>query len=173
MPHLTDFFWHHIPALLALIGLIILIQALRVLPWIYSLTVLPGTLLHELAHVLVGFVSNAHPTRISLLPKRHGKGWQLGSATFHNLTYYNALPVTLAPLILLALAYWLFIHWALTPGWHAFYLGGLYLTTNCLLAGWPSPTDWRHGWQYSWPMLLLGLCLLFAYEAWHRHWIHI
>lgn len=66
---------------------------------------LAGTLLHELAHFLTALLLNARPSGFSLIPKRNGEGWTLGSVTVTNLRWYNAAPVALAPLVLLYAAY--------------------------------------------------------------------
>lgn len=72
---------------------------------------LTGVILHEAAHLLVGLLLRAQPTGISLMPKRDGNGWRLGSAQFRRITAINAVPVALAPLGLAGVAYWLACHW--------------------------------------------------------------
>jgi hypothetical protein len=116
-----------------------------------------GTLCHELAHFGVGLLTNAEPTRISLLPRRKGKTWELGSVTFSNLRWYNAAPVALAPLLILLLPLTV-AAWRTGPGWH---FGPLDLALAPLLAAqflsfWPSGVDWRLATR-SWPWALLVL----------------
>jgi hypothetical protein len=72
---------------------------------------LTGVILHEAAHLLVGLMLRARPTGISLLPRREGNGWRLGSIGFRRITAFNALPVALAPLGLIGVAFWLARHW--------------------------------------------------------------
>ncbi len=72
---------------------------------------LTGVILHEAAHLLVGLLLRARPTSVSLLPHREGDGWRLGSVSFRGITAFNAVPVALAPLGLVGVAYWLAIHW--------------------------------------------------------------
>ncbi len=72
---------------------------------------LTGVILHETTHLLVGLLLRAQPTGISLLPKRDGDGWRLGSVGFRRITALNAVPVALAPLGLFGVAYWLVRHW--------------------------------------------------------------
>jgi hypothetical protein len=72
---------------------------------------LTGVILHEAAHLVVGLLLQARPTGISLLPHRDGNGWRLGSVGFRRITAFNAVPVALAPLSLIGVAYWLARNW--------------------------------------------------------------
>jgi hypothetical protein len=72
-----------------------------------------GVFFHELAHLLTGIVLFAKPTCFSLIPHRTEGGWQLGSVTFKRLNAFNSCPVGLAPLGLIAVAYFLFTNWTL------------------------------------------------------------
>lgn len=65
-----------------------------------------GTFFHEMAHYLVGFILFAKPTGFSLWPKTQAVGgYVLGSVSFRNIRFYNAIPTALAPLLLVVLAY--------------------------------------------------------------------
>ncbi|MBF0448503.1 MAG: hypothetical protein HQL67_09905 [Magnetococcales bacterium] len=67
-----------------------------------------GTFFHELAHYLVGWLLLARPSGFSVWPKaKLGGGLVLGSVSFANLRFYNALPTALAPLLLVILAYYI------------------------------------------------------------------
>lgn len=72
---------------------------------------LAGVVLHELAHLLAGLLFGARPAGFSLLPRRTGDSWRLGSIRFARLTAINAVPVALAPLGLAGLAYWVALRW--------------------------------------------------------------
>lgn len=72
---------------------------------------LTGVILHELAHLLAGLLFGARPVSFSLLPRRTGQSWRLGSVSFGRLTAVNAVPVALAPLGLAGLAYVVARHW--------------------------------------------------------------
>jgi hypothetical protein len=121
-----------------------------------------GTLCHELAHFSVGLLAGAEPTGLTVIPRRTGRSWELGSVTFANLRWYNAAPAALAPLLVLLLPFavaW----WRTRPGWH---FGGLDLALAFLLAPqflsfWPSPVDWRLA-ARSWPYLVLAAALALA-----------
>jgi hypothetical protein len=116
------------------------------------LLLLPSTLLHELAHYLVAYVTGSKPQPIDITPRRDEGGWQLGSVTFepHPLT---AALVALAPLSLLWLALWL---WQGSPlrSLEGQAVSG-YLFTCALQGAWPSREDWRVAMQHP-----IGLALL-------------
>ncbi|MCA3775547.1 MAG: hypothetical protein IN818_11275, partial [Cutibacterium sp.] len=67
---------------------------------VFSFCVLPGTLTHELLHLLVGAMTGAKPVSMNLFPTRQPDGRiALGSVTFENLRWFNAAPTCLAPLL--------------------------------------------------------------------------
>lgn len=66
-----------------------------------------GTLLHELMHFIVGLVLNARPCNFTIFPKRNLEGYVMGSVSFRNITFYNAVPSALAPLLLLPLGFYI------------------------------------------------------------------
>ena len=75
--------------------------------WMCSLVNVPGTILHESMHFLVGLVMNAHPCNFTILPRRSMEGgYVMGSVGFRNITFYNAFPAAMAPLLLLPLGYY-------------------------------------------------------------------
>lgn len=58
---------------------------------------LPGTLVHELLHLLVGLLLNGKPVSLSLWPRKASQGrWILGAVGFVNLRWYNAVFIGLA-----------------------------------------------------------------------------
>lgn len=129
--------------------------------WLFSLLVLPGTLCHELCHWAMGHLLGGRPVRFSVLPKREGQGWVLGSVSFANLRWYNAFFVGLAPLLLLPGAYVLLL-WRLgaQPEFGWFEVGMVFLLANLVFGAIPSWQDLRIaarspiGW-----LLLAGLLL--------------
>lgn len=75
--------------------------------WMCSLVNVPGTFLHELMHFLVGAFLNARPCNFTILPRRDiDGGYVMGSVGFRNITFYNAVPAALAPLLLLPIGYY-------------------------------------------------------------------
>jgi hypothetical protein len=136
--------------------------ALAVLLWIvtsahplFFLFSALGTLCHELAHFSVGLLLGAEPVNFSIIPRRSGRIWELGSVTFANLRWYNAAPAALAPFLVLLLP--IAVAWWRTRGdWH---FGPLDLALTLVLAPqflsfWPSPVDWKLSLR-SWPYLVI------------------
>jgi hypothetical protein len=112
--------------------------------WLVSLLALPGTLCHEACHWLVGKLLNGQPKRFTVLPRREGHGFVLGSVALGNLRWYNAFFIGLAPLLLLPLAYGLLL-WRVqghpTLGWPE--VGMAFLLANLIFAAMPSWPDLR------------------------------
>ena len=76
--------------------------------WLCALINIPGTLLHELVHLLIGGFMNARPCNFTIIPKREATGaYVMGSVGFRNICFYNAIPAALAPLLLLPLGFYI------------------------------------------------------------------
>ena len=112
--------------------------------WLCALLALPGTVCHEACHGLVGRLLNGRPIHFTVIPRREGRGFVLGSVAFENLRWYNAFFIGLAPLLLLPLAYGLFL-WRLggnpTLGWPE--AAVMFLIANLLFGAVPSWADLR------------------------------
>jgi hypothetical protein len=123
-------------------------------PFFFLFTV-AGTICHELAHFAVGLLTGARPTSLTVIPRRVGRNWELGSVTLMRVRWYNAAPAALAPVLIIALPF-LVARWRTTPGWTfqptdlliAFALAPQFLSF------WPSAVDWRIALR-SWPYLLI------------------
>lgn len=59
----------------------------------------PGTVIHELLHFTIGLVTGGHPVGFSVLPKKVEGGYVMGQVSFANINDYNALPISMAPLL--------------------------------------------------------------------------
>lgn len=120
------------------------IRQMRGSLWLLSLLVLPGTICHELSHLLVGFVLNGHPHGFSVWPRREGRGYLLGSVAIGNPRWYNVFFIGLAPLLLLPLAL-LGLNWRLAhhPVFDAWEAGAVFLIANLVFAALPSWQDLR------------------------------
>ena len=62
---------------------------------------LPGTILHEFAHLFIGILTFAKPVNFSLIPKKSDNGYTLGSVSFTNIKWFNAIPIAFAPILLI------------------------------------------------------------------------
>ena len=70
--------------------------------WASALVNIPGTILHEMMHYIVGLVLNARPCNFTIFPRKSPDGYYvMGSVGFRNVTFYNAVPSAIAPLLLL------------------------------------------------------------------------
>lgn len=137
---------------LALAFLIWLVTTLHPLFFLFSAL---GTLCHELSHFSVGLLLGAEPTGFSIIPRRLGRTWELGSVTFANLRWYNAAPAALAPFLVLLVP--LAVAWWRTRGDWRFGPTDLLLTfvlAPQFLSFWPSPVDWRLALR-SWPWIVI------------------
>ncbi len=160
-----------IPDVVFLIAFVALAKlSARILP-IYILFVLPGTLAHELSHWCVALVTNAQPKLPSILPRRTKAGWLLGQVVFSNPCWYNTALVTLAPLMLLPLAVWVYVdEIALLPLISVWHWLALYVAVAAAFSTLPSATDIRLAWQYSALVLIAGCVIavtgFFAVNNW-------
>ena len=125
-----------------------LLRALRHSMWRIALLSLPGTIAHELTHLVVGFVLHAKPHGFSIWPRPFGNTWTLGSVAFRNIGLLNGAFVALAPLLLLPIAWLCLIH-ALVPLWidgqWGWWLLAGYLAATALFAALPSFQDIKMG----------------------------
>lgn len=112
--------------------------------WLCALLALPGTLCHEACHWLMGKLLMGRPARFTVVPRREGRGFVLGSVALQNLRWYNAFFIGMAPLLLLPLA-WILLLWRLRSqpvlGWSE--AGFAFLLANLLFAALPSWADLR------------------------------
>ena len=120
---------------------------------------IPGTVLHELMHFLVGLFTNARPYNFSLFPKKADNGgYVMGSVGFSNITYYNAVPSALAPLLLLPIGFYINRYGLpmINPTFINYILYIL-LQTIIIENAIPSSTDFRVARLYFSGMVLYGV----------------
>ncbi len=140
--------------------------------WLFALLVLPGTVLHELAHWAMALLCNGRPRAPSVVPNFTGKRWTLGYVIVDHPTWYNRPLIALAPLLLLPLAY-LGYRYEVRPlfwwEWRRWLI--LYVVAMTLASALPSKEDLQMAQRQLFGLLLLGLVL--ALSAWglkHLHW---
>ncbi len=148
----------HADVLVYLIPSVLLALVIRFLagthPIFFALTV-AGTLCHELSHWLIGLVSGARPSALTVIPVKKGGRWELGSVTLTRVRWYNAAPAALAPLVILLIPLCV-AWWRTAPGWHfqPFDLALAFLLAPQFLSFWPSWVDWKIAIR-SWPYLFI------------------
>lgn len=116
---------------------------------------LPATFFHELAHFTISFFTLGRPKKISLLPRRSEKGWVLGYVESHNLNWINGSLITLAPLLLLPLAFFYLELSASEENLLFIFLKG-YVIANLILGMTPSPTDFKIAFKHP-LMIFVGV----------------
>ena len=131
--------------------------------WLSALINIPGTILHEILHLVVGGVMNAQPCNFSILPKRDISGaYIMGSVGFKNVRFYNAVPAALAPLLLLPLGFYVNRYLLpLIPMNLTNYILYVLLQTIIVENAIPSRTDWKVAGMY-WRGIILYMVLLVA-----------
>lgn len=162
-------FCHHRDILIYLVPsvlLALLIRALSARHPFFLLFRLAGTICHELAHFVAGVVTGARPSAFTVIPRRVGYGWELGSVRLARVRWYNAAPTALAPLLVLllplAVAWWR-TRYGLQFMWLDVALA--FAVAPQFLAFWPSPVDWKIALR-SWPYLLIAGAVAWAVVVW-------
>ncbi len=132
--------------------------------WLSALINVPGTILHETMHFLVGLFTNARPTSYDLIPKKDGFGnYIMGSVGFRNITSYNAIPSALAPLFLLPIGYWLNIYYFENFNVNIFnYIIYIFIQTIIIENAVPSSTDFKVAFSYPLGILIYGFAAVFS-----------
>lgn len=134
---------------------------------VYILLVLPGTVMHELCHWLVGVLTLARPGFPSIIPHRTSSGWMLGSVGLRNARWFNGLLVAFAPLLLLPGSAWLYFNVVLAiPMGNPMHWAVLYLAIVSAMSAMPSPVDFKLAWKCSAPVLVIALVAAVGYFAW-------
>jgi hypothetical protein len=130
----------------------------------FWLLVWPGTVLHEGLHWTVGKVLYAKPMSFSVLPNKDDSDI-IGSVSFSNLNWFNRVPVCMAPILGLPLAFILFHY---VPSFELWSIQGIlivWIFSAMIASSWPSYVDFEVaskntiGWVF-W----IGLLVLFLYN---------
>lgn len=162
---------HHAPSMYVLIADgMFLLMFVSIAKWlsqyifIYMLFVLPGTVAHELAHWCVAIVTNGKPQVPNFFLKRTRDGALLGQVSFKNPRWYNVAFIALAPLLLLPLVAWLYLHkTAKISLFHVYHWISLYLVIAIGFSALPSALDVRVAWKYSAPILLAAIAFALVF----------
>src|SRR5471032_2343635 len=142
--------------------LALLIRFLSARHGFFFVFALAGTVCHELAHFCMGLLTAAQPRSLTIVPRRVGQGWELGSVTLRRVRWYNAAPVALAPFLVVLLPF-LVAAWRTRGGWHFEWIDVplAFFIAPQFLACWPSSVDWKIALR-SWPYLLIVAALWWA-----------
>ena len=135
--------------------------------WLSSLVNIPGTILHEAMHFTVGLILNARPCNFTVFPRRGEDGnYVMGSVGFRNVTFYNAVPAAMAPLLLLPIGFYInrYVLPALPPTFCNYVLYVL-LQTIIIENAVPSRADFRVAGMYVTGVLMYGFIFLTLFLA--------
>lgn len=130
--------------------------------FVSALVNVPGTFLHEFMHLAVGAALNAQPVNFTIIPKRNSEGgYTMGSVSFRNITFYNAIPASLAPLLLLPLSFYLNRYWLpiIDPDMIN-YIIYIFLQTIIIENAIPSRTDFKVAGLYFSGVLMYTLLII-------------
>ena len=130
--------------------------------WLSAIVNVPGTVLHEFLHFFVGMLFNAHPCNFTIFPKRGADGnYVMGSVGFRNITFYNAIPASMAPLLLLPIGFYLNRYiLPLMPATFVNYVLYVLLQTIIIENAMPSGADFKIAKMYISGVLLYGFIFL-------------
>lgn len=129
----------------AVAGVVLLLQLLQRHILVFYLVALPGTIAHELTHLVLGWVTGGRPQGFSVIPRRRGNAYILGAVTLANVRWYNGLLIGLSPLLLFPAAIFL-VQWRLTLPHPVFFPDEMiwaYFAATLINGGVPSPQDIR------------------------------
>ena len=125
--------------------------------WASALVNIPGTILHEMMHYIVGLVLNARPCNFTIFPRKSPDGYYvMGSVGFRNVTFYNAVPSAMAPLLLLVIGYYLPLMRPTMLNYVLYVLLQTIIIENAM----PSGADFRVAGMYLKGILLYGFLLV-------------
>ena len=123
----------------------------------------PGTVVHESLHWTVGKIMGANPTSFSVLPK---KGTNIiGEVNFTNITWFNCVPVTMAPLLAIPISYIIYGSFHIMD---VFTISGIltvWIFSAVLALSWPTYIDFKLSTRHPKGWILWGgLAVLFLYN---------
>ena len=125
--------------------------------WASALVNIPGTILHEMMHYIVGLVLNARPCNFTIFPRKSPDGYYvMGSVGFRNVTFYNAVPSAMAPLLLLVIGFYLPLMRPTMLNYVLYVLLQTIIIENAM----PSGADFRVAGMYLKGILLYGFLLV-------------
>jgi len=132
--------------------------------WIANLL---GTFFHELAHLSVSALMLGKPTKVSLFPSKQENGkYILGYVESSNVKWYNAFPISMAPLLLLALAFYFNKYYFEYIEENIYtYIVYIFVTVTLLENAIPSMQDFKVGFSNLGFLIYLAIPILYFYKG--------
>lgn len=144
---------------------IVISQFLKSKLYLFALFTVPATFLHELMHYLVSLLTFGKPVSFTFIPKRTEEGLTLGSVGSTNSVWYNQAAISLAPLLLFALSYYMLTNIDTVMLYiQNEYLFG-YIAANMIVGALPSTTDLKLAIRAPIPILILVAALYNKYSS--------
>ena len=156
--HAPELLCQHSEVLLYLVPSVLLALVIRFLAGthpVFFVFTLAGTVCHELAHFVLGWLTGARPASLTVIPRRKGRNWELGSVTLTHVRWYNAAPAALAPLLIILIPFGV-AWWRTRQPWQFEPLDILvaFALAPQFLSFWPSWVDWKIALR-SWPWAVI------------------
>jgi len=123
-----------------------------------------GTFFHELAHLATSILTFGRPVKISLFPKKQENGYVLGYVESNNITWYNALPISLAPLMLIPAAFYFkeYFFTFVDKNLYTYFLE-VFITATLLENAIPSSQDFKVAFSNVGFIIYIAIGLLYFY----------
>lgn len=160
---------NHVMFAVLLIIVIRIIDSTFKYKYLQAFLLIISTYLHELSHLIIGFILNGKPSSMSIIPKSISKNiTELGYVRWDNLTWYNRIPIGLSPLLIIIVAYYLDVYFFIFFQQNIFtIIIYIYLLATLLLNSIPSKEDLYIAFSCLTGIIfygLLGICIYKIYE---------
>lgn len=127
------------------------------------LLMLPGVLLHELSHFLVGLILWAKPVKFSIIPNKANNS--AGEVHFKNIRFFNAFPIAIAPIFGgVAGVFGVYEYYFSIENELLYKFGYFYLMTVFIQSALPSKQDFKVAFSYPIGALIYLLIIFFLLE---------
>lgn len=111
--------------------------------FVYWILIWPGVVVHELLHFIVGFLTMARPSGMTLWPiKQDGGYYSLGTVSFRRINMLNGVFVGLAPLISLPMIWFISKELQSSNYTMEIQVAATYFMACMFLSSIPSKADW-------------------------------
>ena len=109
--------------------------------WLFDIF---GVFFHEVAHFVIGVIFGAKPFAFSVIPQKTQNGYMMGHVQFSNIKWYNAIPVALAPFLLILLAFFIDKYYFIVIEKTVLsYVGYIFLLIVTITSAMPSSQDFK------------------------------
>ena len=108
-------------------------------------------LFHELTHLIASFLTNGKPRWFSIFPSKNideksgNITYTLGYVTSKNIRWYNVFIISMAPLLLLPLSFYVYENFFLYMDENLYsYIAYIFIIISLLFSSVPSSIDFSH-----------------------------